>query len=90
MRGKLSELQFDVSLFFYFGEKVQKPLKTMGQIFPIVFSMFHDFSPQLEHNNIIQCSSDSFPRMVMYILFVENFHNLILMHSCLPILGILF
>ena len=47
--------------------------------------LFLTFVPQFETNDTLQCSSDSFPRMVTYILCVENCQNTILMHSCLPI-----
>ena len=56
----------------------------MGQIGPTVFLHFMTFSPPLETNNALQCSSDSFPSMVIYILCVENCQNYILTHSCLP------
>ena len=56
----------------------------------LVFLLFMTFSPQLETNNTLQCSSDSFPRMVTYILCVENCQNYIWTHSCLPIAGRLF
>ena len=90
MRGKLSELHFDVLLFSDCGEKVQTPWQTKGQICPIVFSTFYDFSPRLENKDTVQISSDSFPRLVTYILCVENCRNYILMHSCLPSAGRLF
>ena len=87
MRGKLSEPHFDVWLFSNPGEKVQKARKAMGQICPIIFLLFMTFSPQLETNDKLRCSSDSFPRMVTCILCVENVQNYILMHSCLSIAG---
>ena len=46
--------------------------KTVGQICPIVFLAFQTFSPGLENNKTSKCDSKSFPRMVTYILFVEN------------------
>ena len=54
------------------------------------FLHFMTFSPQLETNNVLQCSSDSFPCMVIYILSVENCQNYISLHSCLPITRRLF
>ena len=72
------------------GEKVMKWRKTMGQICPIVFLAFQTFSPGLEKNKTSMCGSESFPRMVTYILCVENCQNYILTHSCLPIQGRLF
>ena len=89
MRGKLSALHLDVRLFSNPGEKVQKARKAMGNICPIIFLLFMTFSPRLETNDTLQCSSDSFPRMVTYILCVDNCQNYILMHS-LPIAGRLF
>ena len=56
----------------------------------IVFLLFMTFFQQLETSDALQCSSDSFPRMVIYILCVENCQNYILTHSCLPIAGRLF
>ena len=53
-------------------------------------STFNDFSPRLGNNNTLQCSSDWFPRMVMYSLFMENCWNKISMQSCLSIVGKLF
>ena len=44
----------------------------MGQICPTVFLHFMTFLPRLETNDALQCSSDSFPRMVIYNLCVEN------------------
>ena len=67
MRGKLSEPHFYVWLFSNPGEKVQKAREAMGQICPIIFLLFMTFSPLLETNNTLQCSSDSFPCMVTYI-----------------------
>ena len=90
MRGKLSEPHFDVLLFSNPGEKVWKARKTMGQIGPTVFLHFMTFSPQLETNNALQCCSDSFPHMVMYILYIENRQHYISTQSCLPIAGRLF
>ena len=90
MRGKLSEPNFDVWLFSNPGENVQKARKAVGQIYPIIFLLFMTFSPRLETNNTLQCSSDSFPRLGTYILCVENLQNYISTHSCLPIAGRLF
>ena len=42
------------------------------------FLYFMTFSLQLETNNAFQYSSDSFPRMVIFILCVESFQNYIL------------
>ena len=77
MRGKLSELHFDVRLFSNPGEKVQKARKAMGQICPIIFLLFMTISPKLETNDTLQCSSESFPRIVTYILCVETCQNYI-------------
>ena len=90
MHGKLSTTQFDVSLFSNPVEKVWQARNTMGMICPTLFLHFMTFSQQLETNYALQCSSDSFPRMVIYILFVENCQNYILTHSCLPIAGRMF
>ena len=87
MRGKLSEPHFDVWLFSNPGEKVQKARKGMGHLCPIFFLLFITFSPWLETNDTLQCSSDSFPWMVTVILCVENCQNYISIHSCLPIAG---
>ena len=62
----------------------------MGHICPTDFQHFLTFSPRLETNNALQCSSDSFPQMVIYILCVENCQNSISAHSCLPMAGRLF
>ena len=45
------------------------------------------FSPQLENNDTLQCTSHSFPCMVTYNLCVENGQSYISMNSCLPIAG---
>ena len=74
---KLSEPHFDVSLFSNPGEKVLKTRKTMGQICPTLFLHLFTFSPPLEIDDALQCSSDNFPRIVMYILCVENCQNYI-------------
>ena len=88
MRGKLSEPHFDVWLFSNPGEKVQKARKALGQICPMICLLFMTSSPRLETNDTLQCSSDSFPCMVKYILCVKNCQ--ISTHSCLPIAGRLF
>ena len=41
-----------------------------------IFILFMTFSPGLETNDTLQCSSDSFPHMVTYILCVENCEKL--------------
>ena len=43
----------------------------MGLICSTVFLHFMTFSPRLETNYALQCSYDSLPHMVMYILCVE-------------------
>ena len=90
VRGKLSELHYNALLVSNRGEKVMKRRKTMGQICPIVFRAFWTFSPRLENNKSSKCGSENFPRMLTYILCVENCQNNILTHSCLPIAGTLF
>ena len=90
MRGKLSKPHFYVLFFFNPREKVRKARKTLGQICPIVVLHFMSFSPQLETNDALQCSSDMFPHMVMYIFLRENCQNYISKHNCLPIPGRLF
>ena len=62
----------------------------MGQICPTVFLHFMTFFLRLQTKVALQCSSDSFPHMVIYILSVDNCQNYILTHSCLPIAGRLF
>ena len=87
MSGKLSEPHFDVLLFSNPGEKVWKAKKTVGQICHIVFLNFMTFSSRLETNDALQCSSDNFQHIVMYVLCVENCQNYLLTHSCLLIVG---
>ena len=64
--------------------------KTVGQIYPMIFLAFQTFSPGLENNETPKFGFESFPRMVMYMLCVENCQRLILNHSCLPTAQILF
>ena len=45
----------------------------MGHTGPVVFLLFWTFFPQLENNDTSKCSSDSFQRMMPYMLCVENF-----------------
>ena len=90
MRGKLSELRYNVSLVSNRGQKVMKRRKIMGQICPIAFLAFLTFFTGLENNQTSKFGFDNFPRMVTYILCVENCQKYILMHSCLPIAGGLF
>ena len=71
MSRKLSEPHLEVLLFSNPGEKVWNAKETMEQICPTFFLHFMTFSPQLETNNALQCRSDSFPHMVLYILCVE-------------------
>ena len=79
MRKKLSELHCNVLLLSNLGEKVMKS-----------FLNFLNLLPWIGEQKISKYGSESFPRMVTYILCVENCQNYILMHSCLPILGRLF
>ena len=58
MHGKLSEPHFVVWLFSNLREKVQKSMKAMGQICPIIVLLFITFSQRLETNDTLQCSSD--------------------------------
>ena len=45
----------------------------MGQIFPKVFLHFMISSLRIETNDALQCSSDSFPHMLIHILCVQHF-----------------
>ena len=65
MYGKLPELHCNVSMFSNCGENVWK---TRGQICPIIVLLFMTFSPLLESNDTLQCTSDNFPCMVTYTL----------------------
>ena len=62
------------------------PVKThyygtdLGQI-------FRTFSPQLENNDTLKCSSDSFAHTLRYVNNVENCRNYIEMYQCPPIAG---
>ena len=62
----------------------------MGQIFPTAFLHVMTLLSRLETNDVLQYSYDSFPQMVIYILYVENCQNNIWAQSCLPIAGRLF
>ena len=72
MRGKLSELHCNVLLVFNLCQKVMKSRKTVGQICPIVFLTFFKLSPLDWRTKKSKYGSESFPRMVTYILCVEN------------------
>ena len=87
MCGKLSELHCKATLVSNRGEKVMKWRKTLG---PIVFLAIQTFSPGMENKEPSKCGSESFPRMMTYILCVENCQSYILPQSCLPITGRLF
>ena len=52
-----------------------------------VYLNFMTFTSQLETNDALQCSSDNFPHIVIYVLCVENCQNYILTHSGLLIVG---
>ena len=63
MHGKLSELHCDALLLQSWGEghekqKIMKIMKIMNSR-KSVFINFQTFSPQLENNNTLQCSSDN-------------------------------
>ena len=51
---------------------------------------FITISTQMETKDALQCSFDSFPHMVKYILCLENYQNNNWTHSCLQIVGRLF
>ena len=80
--AKLLELHFNISLFSNRGEKVLKKAHNygtdLGQICRI-------FSPQLENNDILKCSSHSFAHTLRYVVNVENCQNYIEMYHCPPI-----
>ena len=81
------------TLMFHFSPIWGEGLKSKenyGTDFPIVFLAFQTFSSGLDKNKTSMCGSESFPRMVTYILWVENCQNYILTHCCLPIPGRLF
>ena len=64
---------------FVFLQSRGKGLKSKanyGKICPIVFLAFQTLSPGLEKNKRSMCGSESFPRMVTYILCVENCQKL--------------
>ena len=70
--------------------RLQTQEKLRDRFVPQFPPHFMTFSPQLEIYNALECSSHSFPRMVISILCVANCQNYILTHSCLPIAGRLF
>ena len=72
------------------GKRFEKQGKLWDRFVPQFFHHFMTFSPWLETNVALQCSSDSFSHMLIYILCLENCQNYISMHSCLPIVGRLF
>ena len=47
--------------------------------------IFRTFSPQLENNDTLKCSSDSFAHTLRYVVNVENCQNYIEMYQCPPI-----
>ena len=49
--------------------------------------IFRTFSPQLENNNTLKSSSDSFAHTLRYVVNVENCRNNIEMYQCPPIAG---
>ena len=87
---KLSKLHCKATLVSNHGEKVMKWRKTVGKICPIVYLAFQTFSPGLENNETSKYSSESFPRMMTYILCVLNSQSYILINSCLIITRRLF
>ena len=90
MCGKLSELHYKETLVSNRREKVMNWRKTVGQICPIVFLAFQTFSPGFENNHTLKCGSESFPRIMTYILCVEKCQSYIFTHGCVPIAGKLF
>ena len=67
--------------------RFEKQQKLSDRFVPQFFVHFMTFFPRLETNDALQCSYDSFPHLVIYILCVENCQNYIVTHSCLPIAG---
>jgi hypothetical protein len=61
-------------------EKVHNYGNDLGQI-------FKTFSPQLENNDTLKCSPDSFAHTLRYVVNVENSWNYIEMYQCPPIAG---
>ena len=61
-------------------EKAHNYGTDLGQI-------FRTFSPQLENNDTLKCSSDSFAHTLRYVVNVENCQNYIEMYQWPPIAG---
>ena len=58
------------------GEGHEMENQTVGQICPIVFLAIQIFPPGLENNETSKCGTDSFPRMMTYMLCVEKLSEL--------------
>ena len=61
-------------------EKAHNYGTDLGQI-------FRTFSPQLENNDTLKCSSDSFAHTLIYVVNVANCRNYIEIFQCPPIAG---
>ena len=81
----MQDQHFNVRLFSNPGDKVLILIEIRGQNFPIVFLLVWTFSPRLEKNNAMKCSSCIFPTTPIYVVMSENFQSSICMHGFAPI-----
>ena len=85
--GKMMDQHFNAFLSSNPGDKIQKRLKTMVQICPLLLTRIRTLSPGLEDNITftLKYGSRIFPTTLIYMVMLENCWNNILMYICSPI-----
>ena len=69
------------------GKKGPEDLRWSHNYWTDLGQTFRTFSPRLENNDTLKCSSDSFAHTLRYVVNVENCQNYIEMYHCPPIAG---
>ena len=59
----------------------------MGQICPVVLNLFWTLSPGFENNHTFKYWSGIFPKILRYMIMLENCLNSISVYGCSPIQG---
>ena len=85
--GKIPDQHLSVWLFSNPGDKVHILVESMGQICPVVLHIFCTLSPGFENHYKFKCWSGIFPRILTYIIMLENCQNKISLFGCSPIQG---
>ena len=83
--GNFSEIHFHAWLFSNPRGKILNSIKSRGQICPILLRRKRTFPHWLDNNHASKWTSDNFPGILTYVLFLENCQKFICLHGCSPI-----